>query len=116
MILASPEYFSSQGGSRNESFLTALYGDVLGRDPDPTGRAFFLQALSAGLSRSQIVVFLLSGVEAHQNLIQTWYQRFLRRAATPNEMAAQLLFFLPGIREEQLIALLLASPEYYSRP
>ncbi len=47
LFYGSPEYVKRSGGT-NDSFVTALYRSILGRDPDPEGRAYWLGLLDGG--------------------------------------------------------------------
>ncbi len=52
-ILASPEFQQGRGAglSDDADFVTFMYREVLGRDPDAAGAAFWLEALGAGAKR-----------------------------------------------------------------
>ena len=51
-------------GLRNREFVDALYTVVLGREPDPTGRAAYVADLTARRPRMEIVREIVDSVEA----------------------------------------------------
>jgi hypothetical protein len=104
--------------SSNLSFVNALYGDILGREPDPDGQAFWIDALqSLRLTRLQVVQGLIDTHERHLNLVDSYYQHFLGRQPDPdgrsfwtNQLDQKLL------GDAGVVEALLATPEYFSRP
>jgi uncharacterized delta-60 repeat protein len=132
-LVASPEYFQNRGHGSNDGFLDALYSDVLNRAVDPTGRAGFDRALSTGTSRGQVATIIFGSTEYRQDLVQSFYQRFLGRAADAGGLntfvsllqshpSTQLsivtgdpLVPVPSLRDEDIMALIIGSQEYLSR-
>src|SRR5262249_685638 len=114
-LVNSVEYFQGHGGGTVAGFVQALYRDVLGRDPDSGGQAFFRQALPNGAARFAVAAAVLSSGEARQRLVQGAYQQLLRRPVD----AAGLDFWAGalgrGFREESLAAVLVGSDEYFGR-
>ena len=81
LLAGSQEYFQVRGGSTNNGFLTALYQDGLNRAIDPSGQAAFTQLLANGMTRTQVATILFGSTEYLSDLVQSFYQRFLHRAA-----------------------------------
>jgi hypothetical protein len=52
----SSEFQRRYGPLSNAEFVDTLYQNVFGRDPDPSGRAFYLGRLAAGWSRGRVVL------------------------------------------------------------
>ena len=52
----SPEFVARYGALTNGQFIDQIYGNVLGRQPDPDGRAYWLGQLAAGVSRGQVML------------------------------------------------------------
>jgi hypothetical protein len=111
-LLSSPEYFYRVGAGSNIGFLTALYRDVLGRPIDPSGAAAWTYLLEHGWNRSTVVNMLLGSMEAKQVLVQGFYQRFLHRAADSGGLNAFANALRQGMRDDQVIAILVGSGEY----
>jgi serralysin len=55
-FMSSPEFLARYGSVGDAQFVTLLYENVLGREPDAPGLAFQLGALDAGESRAQLMV------------------------------------------------------------
>jgi hypothetical protein len=63
-------------------FATALYQDVLGRDPDPAGLSGFVTELTNDTAApADIVVDFINSKECHVNLVDSYYATFLQRVA-----------------------------------
>src|SRR5262249_54781416 len=120
-------------GGTNAGFLAALYQDALNRPIDATGLAGFSQAMSNGMTPGQVAAAIFSSTEYLQDLVGSYYLRFLRRPAD----TARLHFFRsllqpthssqPPIfvgdpnsrnrppRDEDVIAMIIGSQEYSMR-
>lgn len=56
-FLASPEFQGRYGANpSDEQYVTLLYANVLGREPDAAGKAYQINALATGTSRAQLLV------------------------------------------------------------
>ena len=113
-LLGSLEYFNLHGGT-NDAFVTALYQDVLGRTPDPSGRANWLQQLASGKSRAEVALAVLRSPEARGVQVSSFYVQFLKRQADSGGLANFQNLLLQGVREEVVIAAIVASDEYFAR-
>jgi uncharacterized delta-60 repeat protein len=132
-IVGSPEYFQNRGGGTNAGFLAALYQDALNRPIDATGLAGFSQAMSNGMTPGQVAAAIFSSTEYLQDLVGSYYLRFLRRPADtaglnffvsllqPTHSSQQPIFVGdPNSRnrpprDEDVIAMIIGSPEYSMR-
>jgi hypothetical protein len=110
-IIGSPEYLQ-QASNDNDRFIGALYQDVLGRNGEGAGMAFWHQALAAGMSRDQVALQFLHSDEYLANLVRGYYANFLDREADANGMAFFMAALHNGSSDEQIIAAFLSSPEY----
>ena len=95
--------------------MTALYQDVLGRTPDPSGRANWLQQLASGKSRAEVALAVLRSPEARAVQVSGFYVQFLKRPADSGGLANFQNLLLQGVREEVVIAAIVASDEYFAR-
>ncbi|MCI0462826.1 MAG: FG-GAP-like repeat-containing protein [Gemmataceae bacterium] len=91
-------------------FVTQLFADLLHRAPDAAGLASLGSQLASGASRAQIALAMVASPEYREGLVQTNFERFLRRPADPMGLAS-----LRALPEEQLQATLLGSDEYFAR-
>ena len=65
LFFTQPETVALYSGVSDGEFVTAVYNNVLGRDPDPDGFAFWTAQLSSGnVSESSFILELLVGARA----------------------------------------------------
>jgi hypothetical protein len=114
-LLESDEYFQSRSGNDNLMFVTALYRDVLGRDVDSIGMQSFVVPLANGLSRTAVVLGILSSGEAVQREVNLLYEKYLFRPADDSGLQHFTQAMQQGTAPENVIATLLGSDEYASR-
>jgi glucose/arabinose dehydrogenase len=115
-LLGSPEYFQRRGGGTGTGFLTAVYLDLFGRPIDADGQMFFSQRLASGASTRSVAEALLVSAEARQFLVRKWYGEYLHRAADPGGLGFFAGLLGAGGRDEQVMAALVASEEYFALP
>jgi hypothetical protein len=113
-VLGSPEYFLRAGG-RNDTFLAAVYQDVLQRPVDATGAAVFGQALAAGTSRTQAAALILNSPEADAVTVTDLYAGLLGRAPDAAGLNTFVAALQGGATWEQVTSLMAGSPEYARR-
>jgi hypothetical protein len=109
-VVGSAEYFTRAGGTA-ATFLTTLYRDLLGRDPDG-GAAIWLARLNAGWSRTTVTMSVAGSSEGTHYHVQGLYRHYLRRAADPSGLNAFAWELAHGFRDEQIIGALVGSGEY----
>jgi autotransporter-associated beta strand protein len=115
ILVGSPEYYQARSGNTNEGFLTAMYQDILNRGVDAAGRAYFLLLLQQFTPHNVIATQILKSVEADQHTVDSFYRMFLHRPADNSGLNAFTNVLQTGGREEQVIAALVASDEYFAR-
>lgn len=111
-IAGSAEYFALSGGT-NTGWLTRIYDNALGRGPTAAEVGFWSTALSTA-SRVTVAQSILNSAEAQTRRAQQFYGRYLRRAATATEAAGIAALLSGGATDEQVIAAILASDEYFN--
>jgi uncharacterized delta-60 repeat protein len=114
-LLGSAEYFAKYGLNNNDLFLNALYHNTVERDIDPSGKAFWSQALAAGASRAAVALAILGSREADTLAVNRYYQRFLHRAADDSGRTAFTDGLQQGVPNNSIIAVLVGSQEYFDR-
>jgi hypothetical protein len=115
-FIGSAEYFVTRGGGTNAGFLSALYQDALNRTIDPSGAASWGQVLAqAQLSRAQVAAAIFSSLEYRQDLVQSFYQEFLRRPADQGGLNTFVNLLQAGATEQNIIAFIMGSDEYFDR-
>ena len=76
-FLDSPEYQAAHQDPAN--FVRDLYLDVLGRQGDPGGQAFWKTELASGMSRQAVEAHFVESSEAASQLVTSFYASYLRR-------------------------------------
>jgi hypothetical protein len=110
-FLASDEYFAAHGGN-NTSYVYGIYSDALGRAPDP-GASYWIDRLDAGGNRSAAAAAFLYTTEFKTDVVNAYYQQFLRRSSDPGGVNYWVGQLQHGVTDEALISLLVSSPEYF---
>jgi Ig-like domain-containing protein/uncharacterized protein DUF4214 len=111
-ITASPEYFAF-AGSTNSGWINRVFNDVLGRSPSAAESAAYLTLLGSS-SRLNVGLSILNSGEAITRRVQQAFPRLLHRVATPVEQTTFVAALLGGVTDEQFLAQLLASDEYFN--
>ncbi|MFO0909074.1 MAG: autotransporter-associated beta strand repeat-containing protein [Isosphaeraceae bacterium] len=105
VVLASP----------NRRYVDRIYRDLLGRGVEPEVLVSWSNRLESGWSRERFVTAILRSPEYGSRLIEELTQRYLRRAATSDEVRRAQTRVSAGASAEQLAATLLSSSEYFRR-
>ncbi len=75
----SPEYYARSGGT-DESFVRALYRDLLGREAEPEGLVAWVQRLSSGeMTTGDVASGFYASIESRKSRVSGLYQRILLR-------------------------------------
>ncbi len=111
-FMNTPEYQANKAS--NTSFVIAVYQDVLNRNPDPGGQAFWVGALNNGqLTRNQVATGLINTPERHVKLVTSYYLDFFRRQPDSFGLAFWVDQLNSGLLGDADVAIaLLASPEF----
>ena len=101
-------------GTPNQNFVAQLYQDVLHRNVDPTGLAFWSRQLDTGtLNRLQVALSIQKSPEGITDLVNDQFNRFLHRNADPTGLSAFVPFIAQGNSTTNLAALIISSPEFF---
>jgi hypothetical protein len=110
-LFGSNEYFARSGGS-SLGFVESVYCDLLGRSPGQPEAQYWLGALGGSTTRTQMAQTILGSQEYRNAVAQQLYLRFLRR--NPDNLErTHLVTVLGSATDEQAIASLVGSPEYF---
>ena len=95
-IMGSDEYFTNAGGD-NTAFISQMYRDLLNRNPDAGGAAFYLNLINQtsqqnptepqSAVRSSVATNFLGQTEPIQDELTTFYSIYLNRNADPSGLA-----------------------------
>ncbi|HWB07898.1 MAG TPA: DUF4214 domain-containing protein [Pirellulales bacterium] len=114
-IIASPEYYA-RNGSTSQSYVRALYHDLLGRTSPPPQQEidFWVSQLAmstrgAVQARADIAVAFEQSTEYRTDLINHWYQIYDGRAPTASELNSALGLLQSGASDEYVQAQILVA-------
>ena len=113
LLYGSQEFWGSVGRTRS-GYVDALYLDLLGRAADDAGRAFWIDQLAGGMTRTALAAEFFASVESRRGRVVGRYREVLGRdpdAAGKRYWVEQLLV----LGDVQLAAQLAASAEYHRR-
>ncbi|HEV3006827.1 MAG TPA: DUF4214 domain-containing protein, partial [Pirellulales bacterium] len=108
----APEFYQHAGGS-DAGWVRAMYGDILGRDADAAGLAFWTSQLAHGGDRSAVVLGFAASPEREGRRVSDDYFTDLGRSADAAGQDYWVNAFENGMHNEDVIAGFLASDEYY---
>jgi hypothetical protein len=101
------------GYSANSAFVCQAYADLLHRSPDQGGLATFVGLLNTGTSRTQVAYDIASSSEYRADLLSSYYEQYLGRAADPGALV-WLGDLEHGASDQSVQAGILGSAEFYS--
>jgi RHS repeat-associated protein len=94
------------------AFVTQLYRDVLGRDPEAGGLTLWVQAFQGDTTRAQVAQAVWESPEHRGLEVDQFYATYLHRAADALGRAFWIDQLLGGVSETDTAALFLTSEEY----
>jgi uncharacterized protein (TIGR03118 family) len=100
-------------GGKNARFVDQVYQDLLNRQAEPAGLAFWMGQLNQGMTRAQVVAGIENSMEFQTDVVQKAYQQFLHRSAEPAGQTFWVNFLQQGHTVEQMEAGLVGSVEYF---
>lgn len=113
-FLYSDEMFLVQGQGTNAGYVSALYREVLSREPEPDGLVYWTAMLDRGESRSAISNGIWFSTEKTNSRVRDAYRQYLGREASESDQA-----YWSNIARSagptQMRSLILASDEYWNR-
>src|SRR5262249_44314015 len=71
--------------------------------------------LNSGVPREAIAGAILTSPEYRGDLVTAWFQEFLGRSPTPEEVNSYTTALAAGARDQAMIAFILSTPEFISR-
>jgi hypothetical protein len=112
-VLSSPEYFTHTGAT-DIGFINHIFQDALIRKIDAgTLNGFLFQAEIT--PRTTIANVLDQSTEYQANLVAGYYSRLLGRPASNSEIAARIMQFQQKATDEQIVANIIGSDEYFGK-
>jgi PKD repeat protein len=111
-FLTSPEYAASH--ATNTSYVEGLYSDVLARNADAQGLAYWVNILNSGVrNRADLAYYFLTSSESTSDAVDSYYEMFLNRAPDPAGFQAYFTDLQTGkLSTAQVVGQILGSQEY----
>ena len=98
-----------------EAYVTKVYNDLFGRNPDPTGLNVWSWSLRSGSPYGSVANGITASLEFRAGLINESYATYLGRGPDPSGLENWLTAMNQGLHIEQMQAGFIASPEFYAR-
>src|SRR5438270_10247726 len=112
-IVNSDEYVFDHGNTQT-GWITGMYQDLLGRNPDANGLNNWLNALANGSSTFAVAAGIVTSQERDVSLIRSDYALYLGRAPRTDEVVSWLTQFQAGANRVQVAAGIIASDEVFA--
>jgi hypothetical protein len=112
-FLGAPEFYRNAGNT-HDTFLTALYVDVFGRDVDTGGRRYWDGRLAQGTPAWQVAASVVKSYEAMSSRVTDDYLLLLGRDPDIQGRDSWTALLQQGSRDETLLAQLAGSDEYWN--
>lgn len=102
--------------TQSQRFVVHLYQDVLGRQPDSSGLAFWATNLDLGtFTQGQVSIGFVTSDEYRANTIRSYFQDILGRGPEVAEVDAYMGQFRAGRSQDQIRESFFASDEFSAR-
>jgi hypothetical protein len=114
-MVALPERYNSQafGQGNDDTWIAATYRALLGREGEPSGKAYWHNFLATGGPRWQMTLDFVSGSEWAGVTVNTMYAKFHLGTPDPGALGYWSGQVLGGMRDDRLAAQLTGSQQYF---
>ncbi len=112
MLAGSSEFFQQQAQRTDAGFVQALFQDALHRPASMAKRQKLVFGLTL-VSRQEAAAMLLRTSEHETDLVLGDYTQYLRRSAAMTEAGGWVAALRAGLTDEQVIAGMIGSEEYF---
>lgn len=110
------EQLESREVPSTSSFVTHLYQDVLGRQPDSSGYAYWTTNLDLGtVTQGQVSIQFETSTENRTNVINNFFVGILGRNPTATEVSDYLSLFQAGVGQDRIRGMFFGSQEFFTR-
>ncbi|MHB8637882.1 MAG: DUF4214 domain-containing protein [Fimbriimonadaceae bacterium] len=111
-LAASNEFYGDAGGT-DGGFITRLFQDALGRNPNSSDLSFYEALLGSGGTRTEVSSDVMESTEFETNLVNGYFTNYMDRPATTGEISNYTALLQGGVTEEAVQCQLMGSFEYY---
>lgn len=112
-FIASAEFYANAGSAR--AWIADLYQTVLNRSPSSAEIDWWQARLRAGAGRGSVALGFLLSTEHLTTVVNGYYQQLLGRNIDSSGARSWVSALQHGVRDEQIIAGIVSSPEYRGR-
>lgn len=117
LFTVTAEFRNAYDHLGDPDLVTAIYRNVLGREPDAAGRDYWVGRLAGGMTRHQLLASFSESPEHKDRTrvagaITRAYVVLFDRAATGSERATWAQALGEGTSDGAMVSVLIASPEY----
>ena len=95
LLLGSSEYFMTQAGQSNQTFVTTMFKDATGVAPSAAQISSLLGELNSGMDRGTVAAQVLRSVAGYDFVVQNYYPQILNRAPDSGGLA----FFVTSLQK-----------------
>lgn len=113
-FIGSPEYINDHGGA-GQGWVSGMYEDLLGREPDAAGLQYWDAQLAAGADPTSVAHGFAASLEREAIIIQSIYGQVLGRQAAPDEVNFWVNAFANGTSSDQIMAGFVGSDEFFQQ-
>jgi Bacterial Ig-like domain (group 3)/Domain of unknown function (DUF4214) len=106
--------FPKATGTPNEIYITHVYRDLFGRNPDPAGMKLWTAKLDVGTSRAAVANAITYSTEYRSGMISDVYWEYLGRTPDPAGLQSWLGAMSRGLTVSQMESGFMSSTEYYA--
>ena len=114
-LQGSAEYFQVRAGLNQLFFLNSLYTDALGSLPTPLVVSQLLPLLNSGYPHLALAQVVEASAAADAHYVTSLFNQYLGRGVDAAGLQFDVDFLQQGGRDDQLIANILGSDEYFQR-
>lgn len=115
-MISSPEFFQAAGGT-NSGWVSTLYQRLLDRTADQQGQQYWTNQLNQhSLTEQQVVLQFENSVENDKILVKGFYQEYLQRSPTPDELNAAVAQLQAGATPRDIQIGIINTTEYRNTP
>lgn len=111
-FVASQEFYE-RGGGTDRGWVTLLYRTVLDRAPSTAEVDWWAGAIGRGMNRGAVALGFLYSTEHLVTVVDGYYVDLLHRHIDPSGSATWVGLIQSGSRDEEIIAAIVSSYEYY---
>jgi 4-amino-4-deoxy-L-arabinose transferase-like glycosyltransferase len=113
-LLSSSEFYG-RAGNTDRAWVNAVYLELVGHAADAAEEASWLGQLANGASRTAVAFGIATSPAGEGRLVRGYFEQYLGQTGGEAEVADLVSALDQGATGEEVLAVMLASPEFYGR-